>query len=238
RAGYSPTSARQRGSELYARPQIQDRVAVLAAHEARLEDARRDNYMSELREIRSHCKHYQQYGTALSALRAEIRLSGVKSRRVERRADDEEKEADLRARIEAELRASIEAGMQERIARIEAEAYRRARAELASELAAERAAEPELSGTNHDVSTEPDVTLPTAVSTPAISDPRAEPGLSGTFRDISGEPDHIDRLIADINGEPLRQRRRDHRQDADARRTAGTQFPPPADYHLPDHDET
>ncbi|HSK38704.1 MAG TPA: terminase small subunit, partial [Arenibaculum sp.] len=101
RAGYSPTSARQRGSELYARQQIQDRVAVLAAHEARLEDTRRDDYMSELREIRGYCKHYQQYGTALSALRAEIRLSGVGSRRAERRADDEETEADLRANIEA-----------------------------------------------------------------------------------------------------------------------------------------
>ncbi|HSK41177.1 MAG TPA: hypothetical protein VK943_15530, partial [Arenibaculum sp.] len=153
------------------------------------------------------CKHYQQYGTALSALRAEIRLSGVGSRRAERRKDkDEEREADLRARIEAELLASIEAEMQERIARIEAEAYRRARAELASELAAEPAgdqrAEPVLSGTNHDQCAGPDIPPPA----PGAAVPPARPGLSGPFHDISGEPEDIDVVIARINGTPVPRR--------------------------------
>ncbi|HSK41083.1 MAG TPA: hypothetical protein VK943_15055, partial [Arenibaculum sp.] len=61
----------------------------------------------------------------------------------------------------------------------------------------------------------------TAVSTPDVPDPRAEPGLSGTFHDISAEPDHIDRLIADINGEPLRR--------------SGKTGPASADHDIPGH---
>ncbi|HSK40139.1 MAG TPA: hypothetical protein VK943_10270, partial [Arenibaculum sp.] len=112
-AGYAPASARQRGSELYARDDVQQRIGQLTAEHAQAEGDMREDFIGRLQMLFEECMAHGERGTALRALTVQLQLRGLDARSLNRRAEAErEREAqadELRDHLHAELYAEIRA---------------------------------------------------------------------------------------------------------------------------------
>lgn len=119
-AGYAPASARQRGSELYARDDVQQRIGRLTAKHAQAEADMREDYLGRLQMLFDACMAHGERGTALRALTLQLQLRGLDARSMTRRAEagrNRQAQADdLHDRMHAEIRAEM-LGELERIGR-------------------------------------------------------------------------------------------------------------------------
>ncbi len=87
-AGCAPASARQRGSELWALPEVQARVAELTAQRAAARLAALEKACERLETVVSGALEQEQYAVALKALALQVRLLGLDpSRRQQEVAD-------------------------------------------------------------------------------------------------------------------------------------------------------
>ncbi len=87
-AGCAPASARQRGSELWALPEVQERVAELTAQRAAARLAALEKACERLETVVSGALEQEQYAVALKALALQVRLLGLDpSRRQQEVAD-------------------------------------------------------------------------------------------------------------------------------------------------------
>ncbi|HSK39325.1 MAG TPA: hypothetical protein VK943_06130 [Arenibaculum sp.] len=163
-AGYAPSSARQRGSELYARDDVQQRIGQLTAEHAQAGDEMREDYLGRLQMVFEECMAHGERGTALRALTIQLQLRGLDARSLTRRAEAErERQAqadDLRDHLRAELYAEIRAEVLDDLEQLGRQAHGRKPPKQP-----QKPARAERTMTNHDVCAKPAGGLP-AVDTP------------------------------------------------------------------------
>lgn len=112
-SGYAPASARRRGSELYAREDIQRRIGLLISARQEAETARRDAYMERLQSLYDACVKNGEHRTAVRIVTLQLQLDGLDPASLNRRARTEQarkaREDELRDRLRAELRDELRA---------------------------------------------------------------------------------------------------------------------------------
>ncbi|HSK38921.1 MAG TPA: hypothetical protein VK943_04060 [Arenibaculum sp.] len=110
-AGYAPASAHRRGSEVYARDDIQRRIGLLTAERALAERNEREEFIRRFELLFEDCLKHGERSTALRALTVQLHLRGFDARSLTRRAEaerDRQAQADeLRDRMHAELYAEL-----------------------------------------------------------------------------------------------------------------------------------
>jgi len=76
-AGYAPASARQQGSELFRRPEIQARIATLQAARESAQAAHIESAIKRLEKIEDDANRNHHFSAALRAVQMRLELVGV-----------------------------------------------------------------------------------------------------------------------------------------------------------------
>ena len=170
-AGYAPASARQRGSELWARDDVQTRTGFLIAEAERVALARIDRLRRRHDDLYQRCLDDRQHGVAARVLAMQCRFeAAIAHPRHRRRAERDRLSEELRQELRQELREELIAELREDI-----------RAELVAEALAGQ------SGTFHDAA--PEISPPVQSGTfHDIGRETPPPVQSGPFHDSAPEP--------------------------------------------------
>jgi hypothetical protein len=76
-AGYAPASARQQGSDLYHRQEVQERIATLQAARDASQTAHIESAIKRLEKIEDDANRNQHYSAAIKAVQMRLELVGV-----------------------------------------------------------------------------------------------------------------------------------------------------------------